>query len=320
MLFGVVPNYNYLRTFECACYLNLSVATSHKLASHSTLCVFLRYPTHHKGYCCFDLATNKIVLLRHVVFVENSFPYKSLTINYPNPTSSSIFHAPFHLFDVVLPPPIKPSIVPPHVPLPTLTLVHFPVVPSSSLHPTHATSCFPSLTAPLVNAHSPTSSASSSHVPSNLVVASLPSTHDISSHAGTPFAIARTDAPTGDAFYLSSSPTNPLVVSSSTSSTTTSSSSHVMSHGGRTHSMVTRSPNGTCKIHVLPSLLATACALREPKNFKEASADLTRCICIKQRVDGNVEILKVANLHAKSGTCDCKFASTPLSPKMKLNS
>ncbi|GKV02438.1 hypothetical protein SLEP1_g14874 [Rubroshorea leprosula] len=261
MLFGVVPNYTYLRTFGCACYPNLSATTSHKLAPRSTLCIFLGYPTHHKGYRCLDLATNKIILSRHVVFAENSFPYKSLPINYPNPTSSSNFRAPFHLFDAVLPPPIQPHTTSPHVPSSPTRVASCPPLPPTS--PTHA---------------HPSGSTCSPHVPSSpAVAASLPSTHDVSSHAGTSFAAAPVDAPTVPRSSVEAS-----AVGSSTSSTATSSFSHAVSHGGRTHTMVTRSQDGTRKIRVLPSLLATDCALHEPKTFKEASADPNWCTAMAE--------------------------------------
>jgi hypothetical protein len=60
--------------FGCACYPNLSVKATHKLAPYSTRCIFLRYSTDHKGYQCLDLTTNNIVISRHVIFYEVDFP------------------------------------------------------------------------------------------------------------------------------------------------------------------------------------------------------------------------------------------------------
>ncbi|KAF8700144.1 hypothetical protein HU200_034511 [Digitaria exilis] len=73
--FGIVvsaisPSYEHLRVFGCKCYPNLSATAPHKLAPRSTLCVFLGYPSDHKGYRCLDLTTNRIILSRHVVFDE----------------------------------------------------------------------------------------------------------------------------------------------------------------------------------------------------------------------------------------------------------
>jgi hypothetical protein len=57
-LFGVHPDLSHLRVFRCKCYPNLSATTPNKLAPRSTVCVFLGYPSRHKGYHCLDLATD----------------------------------------------------------------------------------------------------------------------------------------------------------------------------------------------------------------------------------------------------------------------
>jgi hypothetical protein len=62
------PTYKNLRIFGCACYPNLSTTTPHKIAPHSTWCVFIGYSLDHKGYCCLDLSTNCIVISQHIVF------------------------------------------------------------------------------------------------------------------------------------------------------------------------------------------------------------------------------------------------------------
>ena len=74
-LFGVPPSYEHLRVFGCKCYPNLSATAAHKLAPRSTLCVFLGYSPHHKGYVCLDRHTNRTIISRHVVFDETSFPF-----------------------------------------------------------------------------------------------------------------------------------------------------------------------------------------------------------------------------------------------------
>jgi hypothetical protein len=51
---------------------------SHKLAPRSSVCVFLGFSPHHKGYRCIDLATQHVLISRHVVFDESTFPFYSM--------------------------------------------------------------------------------------------------------------------------------------------------------------------------------------------------------------------------------------------------
>src|SRR6185295_2504085 len=88
-LYNAYPSYDHLRVFGCLCYPNLQATSSHKLAPHSTACVFLGYPPNHKGYRCFDLTTRRIIISRHVVFDESTFPFARET--HPPTTSSFDF-------------------------------------------------------------------------------------------------------------------------------------------------------------------------------------------------------------------------------------
>jgi hypothetical protein len=74
-LLGKHPSYEHLRVFGCKCYPNLTPTTPHKLSPRSTLCVFLGYSPHHKGYLCLDCLSHRIIISRHVVFEETSFPF-----------------------------------------------------------------------------------------------------------------------------------------------------------------------------------------------------------------------------------------------------
>jgi hypothetical protein len=69
-----VPSYEYLCIFGCTCYPNMTATAPHKLSPCSTQCVFLGYSADHKGYCCLDLSTNRLIASRHVIFDEDSFP------------------------------------------------------------------------------------------------------------------------------------------------------------------------------------------------------------------------------------------------------
>lgn len=74
VLFKKSPDYKHLRVFGCLCFPNLNYSHLNKLAPRSTPCLFLGYPSQHRGYRCLDLKTNKIIISRHVIFDEDVFP------------------------------------------------------------------------------------------------------------------------------------------------------------------------------------------------------------------------------------------------------
>lgn len=61
-------------TFGCLRFPLLHPNNSHKLIYSSKHCIFIGYGYHHKGYRCLDPISNKILVTRHVVFVESQFP------------------------------------------------------------------------------------------------------------------------------------------------------------------------------------------------------------------------------------------------------
>ena len=76
LLLGTPPRYDELRVFGCLSYPNLTPTTPHKLSPRSEACVFLGYPTGHRGYRCYNIATRRVYTSRHVVFVEHVFPFR----------------------------------------------------------------------------------------------------------------------------------------------------------------------------------------------------------------------------------------------------
>jgi hypothetical protein len=74
-LFGSAPSYEHLRVFGCTCYPNTTATAPHKLSPRSTQYVFVGYSADHKGYRCLNLSTNRLIVSRHVVFDEDSFPH-----------------------------------------------------------------------------------------------------------------------------------------------------------------------------------------------------------------------------------------------------
>lgn len=78
VLYQKEPSYSHLRVFGCLCYPLFPSTTINKLQARSTPCVFLGYPSNHRGYKCYDLSSRKIIISRHVIFDETQFPFAKL--------------------------------------------------------------------------------------------------------------------------------------------------------------------------------------------------------------------------------------------------
>jgi hypothetical protein len=89
--------YSDLRVFGCLCYPNTSATATHKLSPRSVPCVFLDYPSFHKGYRCLNLVTQKLIISCHVIFDETVFPFR---FRYPDGHGTSM--------DFLLPPASSP--------------------------------------------------------------------------------------------------------------------------------------------------------------------------------------------------------------------
>ncbi|KAL8171265.1 hypothetical protein V2J09_023069 [Rumex salicifolius] len=76
--------YSHLRVFGCLCYPNLSSTMPHKLSPRSPPCVLLEYTHFHKGYWCKDISSNKVYILRHVIFDEFTFPFQNKNSSNPS--------------------------------------------------------------------------------------------------------------------------------------------------------------------------------------------------------------------------------------------
>jgi hypothetical protein len=114
LLHGTTPDYDQLRVIGCLCYPNLSATASHKLALRSTACVFLGYPSSHKGYHCLDLVTKRIIISSHVVFDETLFPFSAVPSSTsdldflfaPNPATARVVAPSLRDVERPRPPPI----------------------------------------------------------------------------------------------------------------------------------------------------------------------------------------------------------------------
>ena len=74
-LYHKSPTYTHLRVFGCLCFPLFPSTTIHKLHPRSTPCVFLGYPSSDRGYKCYDLSSRKIIISRHILFDEATFPF-----------------------------------------------------------------------------------------------------------------------------------------------------------------------------------------------------------------------------------------------------
>jgi hypothetical protein len=97
LLHNKPPTYHDLHVFGCLCYPNISATTAHKLSPRSVPCVFLGYPTSHKGYRCLNLVTQQLIISRHVIFDETVFPFR---FRYPDRHDTTL--------DFLLPPASTP--------------------------------------------------------------------------------------------------------------------------------------------------------------------------------------------------------------------
>ena len=70
-LYKVSPDLKHLSSLV---FPLLTPYNSHKLFPKTTLCVFLGYPLHTKGYYCLDPVTHQLYTSRHVLFNETIFP------------------------------------------------------------------------------------------------------------------------------------------------------------------------------------------------------------------------------------------------------
>ncbi|GJW89772.1 ribonuclease H-like domain-containing protein [Tanacetum coccineum] len=116
-LFGTNPDYSLLRTFGCLCYPHIH--TNHKLEPRATPSIYVGQASNHRGYCCLDLKTNKIIISRHVTFDETFFPYGS--------TQLALLPTYTFLDDI-------PDIIPPAIP--ANPVVQLPPEPITPIHNT----------------------------------------------------------------------------------------------------------------------------------------------------------------------------------------
>jgi hypothetical protein len=84
------PTYSQLKVFGCACWPNLRPYNTAKLNYRSLQCVFIGYSPMHKGYKCLHIPTNRIYILRDVIFDEHVFLFANNHSTTAPPTEEHI--------------------------------------------------------------------------------------------------------------------------------------------------------------------------------------------------------------------------------------
>jgi len=75
-LYSSPPDYNLICMFRCTYYVLLPPTERTKLSARSAKCILLDVSSKHKGYRCYDPLTRRLLISRHVSFIEES-PYFS---------------------------------------------------------------------------------------------------------------------------------------------------------------------------------------------------------------------------------------------------
>ncbi|GKV10569.1 hypothetical protein SLEP1_g21913 [Rubroshorea leprosula] len=91
----------------------------------------------------------------------------------------------------------------------------------------------------------------------------------------------------------------------------------------RRHPMVTRSQDGTRRVHTLPSLLSIAVPIQEPKSFSHAVCSLEWCTAMVKEYSTLLSMFLnqskyILELLERAGIKDCQVVATPLDSKKKL--
>ncbi|CAA7051061.1 unnamed protein product [Microthlaspi erraticum] len=137
VLFQKPPDYAFLRSFGCLCYVSTHLKDRNKFSPRAVPCVFLGYSFGYKGYKVLNLDTNQVSVSRNVIFHETVFPFKQ---NSPASPIDDLFDT--FVLPVSTPVALSPVVSPPANPVnsdpsptsasPEVSLTPAELVPSSS--------------------------------------------------------------------------------------------------------------------------------------------------------------------------------------------
>lgn len=160
LLYNRPPSLDHLRVFGCLCYTTV-VHPLHKFDPRAKRCVFVGYPTGHKGYKLYDLDNHKFFVSRDVKFCETTLPFSHIS----TPSDPTFVLPPFipDLLDNGQPSdPFSTntlSLQPQHAQPSSLNApiadilrpaspMHSPITPDSPINPTQPLSLQPTSSAP----------------------------------------------------------------------------------------------------------------------------------------------------------------------------
>jgi len=67
ILYRKSPSYSHLKVFGCLGFPLNPSTTRKNIQERSTPCVFLGYPSNHRGYKCFEFSIRKIIISTHSI-------------------------------------------------------------------------------------------------------------------------------------------------------------------------------------------------------------------------------------------------------------
>jgi len=235
------PDYKFLRSFGCACYLFIRPYNSHKLDFHSKECIFLGYSSSHKGYKCLD-STGKLFISKDVLFDETKYPYPTMF----STDSSSSVQTPVHVSSNFSP-----------------KFPHFPTVSTSGNSSPSVSSSSPQSTQHMSTPQMNPQHNSPPQSPTHQTLSPTNSSTPPLVFNPTPITILSPSPQTSP----SQSSTPPSHNSTASSSTPVSPPSPHRIHPANTHNMATRGKKGIVQPRLHPTLLLTHI---EPTSYKQA--------------------------------------------------
>lgn len=142
LLYHCPPSFHHLKVFGCLCYATV-VHPTQKFDPRAKRCIFVGYPTGHKGYKLYDMETTQFFVSHDVKFCETIFPFSNIqTPSQPNPMLPNLsFDIPNHTSLTK----VQSSQIPEHESTSPIIepTTHIPTTPESTSTPSDSTLALP---------------------------------------------------------------------------------------------------------------------------------------------------------------------------------